>query len=355
MMNRRWLYILGLWIAFGVFYTLLSYTYLHAVGSRRSNFEIIFGHALYIAVWIGFTPLILRLAARFRLERTNWRPRLLLHLGFGLLIAFPQRMLTDIPTEWMLQSAERLFSWTRILRTALGSLDYGVFLYLLVVLLHHAWEYARRLQEEERLAAALRADLAGAQLQALQLQLQPHFLFNTLNAISVLVRSDPEKAETMLRHLSSFLRATLDHDGRAEVTLAEEMELLDRYLEIARTRFGDRLSIERQIDDDVWTARVPFLILQPLVENALRHGIGTVPGPGRLTLTAHREASRLQIEVSDNGPGVAGNGSARGTGLANTESRLRQLYGDAQRFSIGAAAHGGCRVWLELPFRVEGG
>ncbi len=350
-MNRRWLYILALWGAFGVFYTALSFTYLRAVGSTRSTFTILVSHALYIGVWIALTPLLLRLAARFRIERRNWPRRLLLHLGLGVVIAFPQKMASDLLALPFLGARAKEVNLGDLFQATLGSLDYGIFLYLLVVLLHHAWEYARRFQEEEHHAAKLEADLAGAQLEALQMQLQPHFLFNTLNAISVLVRSDPEKAEVMLRNLSEFLRATLDHGGRAEVPLEEELSLLDRYLEIARTRFGERLSIERSVAPETLSASVPYLVLQPLVENALRHGIGSVPGPGTLGILAVRVDGKLRLEVSDSGPGFPQTTNRIGTGLENTRLRLARLYGDAQRLEVLDTAGRGCRVAVELPFR----
>lgn len=352
-MSRRWITIASLWGVFGVFYTLLSLTYLRAVGSERSLLSIVVSHALYIAVWIAATPLMLRLASRYRLERQHWPWRLLAHLGLGIVFAFPQRVLTDLLSAPLRPPTAAPLTAEGLLQSALGSLDYGIFLYLLVVFLHHLWEYARRLQEEERHADRLAADLAGARLQALQLQLQPHFLFNTLNAIVVLVRSDPQRAEEMLRHLSEFLRATLEHDGNAEVTLEQELRLLDRYLEIARTRFGERLSIERSVAPETLNARVPYLVLQPLVENALRHGIGSVPGPGTLGILAVRVDGKLRLEVSDSGPGFPQPPARAGVGLENTRRRLESLYGAAHRLIAASEPGRGGRVTIELPFHGE--
>jgi LytS/YehU family sensor histidine kinase len=198
--------------------------------------------------------------------------------------------------------------------------------------------------------------LAEAKLQALQMQLNPHFLFNTLHSISALMHRDVEAADRMIVLLSDLLRRALDGTKEHEVPLAQELDLLDRYLEIERTRFGDRLSVEVDIAPETLTARVPNLILQPLVENAIKHGIERVAGPRKIQLQAQRRAGRLILAVSDDGAGLATGGAVReGIGLSNTRARLQELYGQDQQLALTARAGGGLTVTLELPFHKHDG
>jgi two-component system, LytTR family, sensor kinase len=199
-----------------------------------------------------------------------------------------------------------------------------------------------------------------ARLQALRYQLNPHFLFNTLNAISTLV-VDKRNAEAgkMIARLSDFLRLTLDRPDVEEVPLADEIEFVRRYLEIEQVRFGDRLSVKIEVDDDAWSARVPALVLQPLVENAIRHGVAPREEGGNVTIEARAVDGRLHLAVADDGPGLSGNGSGngnglprtecRGIGLANTRERLEELYGETHRFEL-VNGHG-LRAQLDLPLR----
>jgi two-component system LytT family sensor kinase len=189
-----------------------------------------------------------------------------------------------------------------------------------------------------------------ARLQALRYQLNPHFLFNTLNAISTLV-VDKRNAEAgkMIARLSDFLRMTLDRPDVEEVPLADEVEFVRRYLEIEQVRFGERLLVKIDVDEDAWTARVPALVLQPLVENAIRHAVAPREEGGRIDIGARIVGREVRVWVSDDGPGMNGNGNANGIGLANTRERLRQLYGDAHRFELVNGR--GLRVEIELPLR----
>jgi sensor histidine kinase YesM len=208
-------------------------------------------------------------------------------------------------------------------------------------------EAHRRYRERELHAARLEAELASARLDALTAQLQPHFLFNTLNSISSLMRRDVDAAEEMVVHLGALLHKTLRSGERHEVTLAEELELLEQYLAIMQIRFQDRLVIRKNIDAGVTGASVPQLVLQPLVENAIRHGISRRPGAGLIEIAATRLGQSLEITVRDGGEGLAGD--SEGIGLSNTRRRLRQLYGDAQALELAPAAEGGLRVTLRLP------
>ena len=230
----------------------------------------------------------------------------------------------------------------------------GAAVYLIIASVAHAFSYYRRAQQRETEAIALTAGLARAKLDALRLQLQPHFLFNTLNAISTLVHRDPAAADELIGDLSELLRLSLqtaDH----EVPLARELELLDCYLAIEQIRLGDRLRIVREIDPHARAALVPTFVLQPLAENAIRHGIEPRLAPGTLTIRAEMADGHLRLVVSDDGVGLKSTGAAsgrRGIGIANTEQRLHALHGDAARLELTAPEAGGVRVEIVLPVRT---
>ena len=215
--------------------------------------------------------------------------------------------------------------------------------------------FLQRSRQRERRTLELEASLAKARLDALRLQINPHFLFNALNAIASLVHTRPDAADDMIGSLSGLLRASLQGDGRHEVPLERELELLRLYTDIERTRFGDRLSFEEVVDPDASGALVPALVLQPLVENAVRHGLEPRPGPGTVRLTARRDGDRLVILVADDGIGCDPERPSRGSGigLTNVRDRLRALHGDDASLAIAPAPApgGGTVVTLTLPFR----
>ena len=222
-----------------------------------------------------------------------------------------------------------------------------------VVGIVHAIEFYRQAREREAQAARLAAQLSDARIQALAAQLQPHFLFNTIQGVSTLMYRDVRAADAMLSRLSDLLRRTFQQGGRHEVTLAEELETLGHYVEIVRTRFQDRLSIEVSAPDELRNALVPAFILQPIVENALEHGIARRAGAGRVTVTAVRDGAQLRLTVTDDGAGVRGADGfpADGIGLSNTRERLRELYGDAQSLELAPVQPNGLRVTATMPLR----
>ena len=251
--------------------------------------------------------------------------------------------------------------------TGLGAYDYGVMplryfmelplqavWFTITVAGLHAWYALAAARARELRSAQLEAGLARAQLRNLRLQLQPHFLFNALNTISSTMYEDPRAADEMLDQLAELLRASLRTAQTDEVPLREELALLDRYLALMRARFGERLEVALQLDPEAASALVPSLILQPLVENAIRHGNAERVGRGTIAVRARREEGRLVLEVEDDGPGDAGSNGDRpspGLGLASTAERLRLLYGDGQTFDAANAPGGGFRVRASLPFR----
>jgi LytS/YehU family sensor histidine kinase len=233
-----------------------------------------------------------------------------------------------------------------------------VILYVATAAAALALAYGRESRERELRAARLQTQLAEAQLHALGAQLQPHFLFNTLNAISALVRHEPKRAEQLIARLSELLREMLDNGDRAEVTLGEELAFLEKYVDIQEARFGPRLRVAFEVAPAALDARVPRLVLQPLVENAIRHGVSRRTGGGTVTVTASccgegtdGAGGRLTLTVRDDGVGLAAAGAPDGVGLRTTRARLRQLYGDAQEFTIAPADGGGTVCVVRIPCR----
>jgi LytS/YehU family sensor histidine kinase len=225
-----------------------------------------------------------------------------------------------------------------------------------VIAIIHGILFYRRWQEREQLAAELRVRLSEAQLEVLRGQLRPHFLFNTLNSISTLVHSDPASADRMVVQLADLLRASLETSGKHEIPLAEELALLERYLGIMRVRHEDRLSVAIRTTPRARGALVPHFILQPLVENAIEHGIARRAGAGRIVIDVIDEDEMLRLRVGDDGCGVdqpANGGYApdEGVGLGNTRLRLRQLYGEAHSFAICRGDDGGALVTIRIPLR----
>jgi two-component system LytT family sensor kinase len=223
-----------------------------------------------------------------------------------------------------------------------------VLVYWTVLAVGHAVDFYRKYRDGE-------AQLARAKLQALRMQLHPHFLFNTLNAIATLVRQQQNRAATdMIAGLSDLLRLTLENDGGQEVPLKQELDVLDRYLSIEQIRFGDRLRVDVDATPETLRARVPNLVLQPLVENAILHGIAPRSTPGRIVIRAERADGRLRLQVRDDGPGFPdGSPAMQGVGLRNTAARLQHLYGPDHRIAFANAPEGGAVITLELPFHID--
>jgi LytS/YehU family sensor histidine kinase len=248
-----------------------------------------------------------------------------------------------------------------VLRGAIGGQEYfqitnlvsQYLVYWTIVGVTHAWLYYRESRERELKTSQLEALLAHTRLQMLSMQLQPHFLFNTLNTIAELVHQQPAAAERMIGGLSHLLRETL-HAGLVDrVALSQELGLLERYVDIQRARFGNRLSVTVTTAADAARALVPTLLLQPLVENAIQHGIGARAGAGQIEITAARNGDQLQITVADDGRGLPSASLPAGIGLANCRSRLQTLYGvDAFALSIANRPAGGAIVTVSLPWQT---
>jgi signal transduction histidine kinase len=311
------------------------------------------------ALWAALTPLVFALASRFGPVRRHWMWRLPLLLLAGLAIAFAAHLAVELVRVYVLDVPRR---GGRQPRVQLFWFWNDFILYLGVLAAGFARDYSRRLesrnQEAARLqaeAAALQARLAEAQLAALRMQIDPHFLFNTLNAVSALVERDPPAARRMIARLSELMRSTLEEGAEPERTVEREVAFAARYLEIMKIRFQGRLDVHVSVEDEAAAALVPTLILQPLVENAVKHGVAELRGPGRVEVAARRDGPWVRLTVRDNGPGPRPGPAAPGSGvgLQNTAARLRQMYGDAQELRVQPGASGGTDAGVRLPFRAQ--
>jgi signal transduction histidine kinase len=309
-------------------------------------------------LWALLSPFILWCARRFYIERQNRGRTIPIHLALGLGFSFVHIVLhaaAEQWTTWAWGPDEQMSFTSSLYHLSTKKFHINLLTYFVIVGVSHAVEYYRRYQERTTLAAQLEAQLSRAQLHALKMQLHPHFLFNTLNTISALIHRDPRAADRMVARLGDLLRLTLDNHGIEEVPLKEELEFLEKYLEIEQTRFHDRLSVRMEIDPESLDARLPNLLLQPLVENAIRHGISARPGAGHIEIHARREQGALQLAVRDDGMGLPADWQTTGqigVGLANTRARLAQLYGAGHSFTLANMPGGGLEVAIAIPFRT---
>jgi len=339
----------GVWTIVGLFFTTQIY-----VSDYANNQPIRYGRPLLVQMsacylWAIATPLVLWLSRRYCIQRHNWRPRLLFHFVVSVVLVSAQLALHSL-SVMMIMSEIVPF---RVFRFVYFNLDRWLLIYWLILLMSHAFSYYNSYRKGELKASQLRTQLVQSQLEALKMQVHPHFLFNTLHSISALLSKDTEGARKMITRLGDFLRLTLENSGSMEVTLQQELEFLNGYLEIERIRFQDRLTTDIRVDPEVLDVRVPNLILQPIVENAMRHAIGN-SGSGRVEVTAAPRNGVVRIEVKDNGPGIDAeklleSRRGKGVGLANTQARLAGLYGEAARFEMCNNPTGGLVVALEIP------
>lgn len=298
-------------------------------------------------VWALLSPLIFFLARRFPIEK----PALLRHIGLHLVLSLFVGMIHKAGSFYaslMIAPPANVITSDVIFLKITGGWVNSVVIYWIMLGIYSALLYANRFREQKMLAAQLEARLTLAQLNALKMQLQPHFLFNTLHTIASLMEEDVKAAQRMIARLSELLRLTLEHVGEQEVPLFTEIEFLKSYLEIEEIRFHDRLRVSYTLPDELMTARVPALILQPLVENAIRHGIAPKATGGTIAISAVKNNGALQLEVRDNGRGAST--VKHGVGLSNTQKRLEQLYGARHSFAWQNLPEGGFAVTLSLPY-----
>lgn len=298
-------------------------------------------------------PSIFWISRTINLTRSNWSRRILQHLGIALILSILVNALLRVTFEAFLPGIRPPLTPARLL-LSFRFLD-ELMVYFAILAAGFARDYFRQHRERQEEAVQLRAQLAEARLSALRMQLNPHFLFNTLHAILPLVERDPAGVRRMIVRLSELLRYTLDGSEAPEVPLKQELKFLRSYLEIQQVRLGDRLEVHQEIEPKVLDALVPNLILQPLVENAIKHGVSQVKGTGRIKIRAVREGENLQLSVHDNGPGfsvVRKSNKGQGVGLSNTKARLDQLYGEAQQLVFRETEDGGFLAQITLPFHT---
>jgi signal transduction histidine kinase len=333
----------GLALLFGV---TTSLTYMSTGRPPRWGLTISMALADW-GVWAALSWPVLAIARRFPLRRGT----LLRHLPLHALASGAIALIKVIADRWI---RAHLFGFG-VSYFLISNLAPYIVIYWTLVGAAHGLTYYRAGRERELRASQLEARLAETRLQLLQMQLQPHFLFNTLNTIAELVHENPEAADRMIAGLSGLLREALASSGSRDVPLSREIGTLRQYVDIQTTRFGDRLQVAITCEGAASDARVPALVLQPLVENAIRHGPGPCGGTLRVGVSARRRGDRLLIEVCDNGRGLPENGGVQeGIGLSNTRARLQELYGQAYSLDIRARAEGGVAVVLALPIAPGG-
>jgi signal transduction histidine kinase len=341
----------ALWIAAFVWWTTSGLA--SALNTRQwsssAGLPLGWDHALRTSLvgswaWVPLTVLVVWLARRHPLERGCWRRSLPVLAAGCVAVIVVRAGIVALANPWVGWYPE-LPPFGAVLITSVAN---NLFVYWMLVGVAHALHYAERSRQRELEASRLEAQLAQARLGALQAQLQPHFLFNTLQSIAELVHRDPDAADQMIVQLGGLLRRTLDTAGAHAAPLRDELAFLEPYLAIEQVRFGPRLTVAWDIAPDALAATVPQLILQPLVENALRHGIAPRAAPGHLLIAARLDGERLALEVRDDGVGAA-RPTTVGVGLANTRARLRQHYGDDHCFTLASAPGGGTVARIEIP------
>ena len=357
----KWLAIVAVWALLGVIYAAPIYVEVRLEQHGHTAWRIFSWGILTWLAWAPLTPAMVWLARRYSLVGETWKRNIGVHLPAFLLISAIHSAAATAVTLWIqpfdnMGESPREF-WPRFLGRVQGSFGSDLLVYGAVIGVFYAIDYYRKYREREFLASRLEAQLAQAQLDALRMQLHPHFLFNTLNSIVGLVRDNKNSAAvSMLVGLGDLLRHTLDHSTRQEVELREELNFIKLYLSIQEMRFSDRLRIELDIDPRTTKALVPNLILQPLTENALRHGVGRSADSGLVGISSSVENGHLRLTVYDEGAGLPDDWQLKGSagiGLANTAARLQQLYDNEHEFDIRNRDGGGVEVVIVMPFRTS--
>jgi two-component system, LytTR family, sensor kinase len=304
-------------------------------------------------VWAVVSLPVIWLARRFPLAGASWKWNLAGHLVFSGLASLVFIVLRAWLGQWQSWMGGQAVPFPEVFQPLLiKTFHFNLLIYWVIVSVVHALDYYAKYMERERLTAALEHDLVQVRLQALHSQLNPHFLFNTLHAIACLMHKNVDTAERMLVRLSDLLRRSLDSSSSHQISLRQELDFLEHYLEIEQTRFGERLQVIKRIDPEVLNGQVPSFVLQPLVENAIRHGIEPHARAGRIELNARKDSEGLQLEVRDNGNGMpTGNKLEEGIGLSNTRARLQHLYPGQHQFKLLNQEGGGLLVQILLPFR----
>lgn len=352
----KWLGIWMVWTLFALFFA--SQFALQNQFSRNpvSFWQILLWQMVSGYIWFAISPLILFLADRFPFDGDRWKRSLSVHLVACVVIAFVQLAVDAFVLTRLGYPPNREFAnFGEAYRFfVFVNLHLSILIYWGVVGIKSTFGYYQKYRERELRTSQLEARLAQSRLHMLKTQLQPHFLFNTLNDISELIHRDPDAADRMITELSDLLRISFQNLEVEEVSLAEELDFLKKYLAIEQMRFRERLKITIDADAETLGANVPNMLLQPLVENAIKHGIGPRAEGGRIVISALRNNGSLELQIKDDGLGIASGDLAdlnEGVGLSNTRRRLRHLYGERHQFELKRAENDGISVVIKLPFR----
>lgn len=355
---RVWIALLGLWLTFAVLGTWFNY-YFFLVRSRPISWaQAIRMNFVAYSIWAFLlTPMVLFLCAKLPLDRKRW-PRLVPAHVLSIAVAvFIDVCIKTLLGGWAFPGAASHPFVGQFRKYFFSEVEADIQIYLLIAVIGYVVAYYSALREQERHAAELETNLIRAELQVLKIQLQPHFLFNTLHSVAALVRKDPRAAEKMICSLGDLLRLTLVAEDTPKVSLMRELEFLEMYLEIQRVRFQDRLVVEMRVSDELLDAAVPYLLLQPLVENAIKFGVARRSGLSRIEICICREIDTLKVSVvNDNtSPNPVPECDRLGVGLENVRTRLRILYGSRSRLALEQFPDGRFQVEVQLPFEAETG
>ena len=353
----RWLLIFAVWTLFGLFFASQF-----ALQNQLSENPIPFWRILSWQLasgyaWFIVSPLIFWLSKRYPFEDGKWKKSVPIHVAASILVSLAILTIDAfvLPKLGYLSRFNLTSFWETYKILFFVNFHFSIAIYWGVVAIHQAILYYRKYRQRELQTSQLEARLAQSRLQVLKMQLHPHFLFNTLNAISELVHRDPDTADRMLTDLSDLLRMSFENLEVQEIPLKQELEFLRKYLEIEQTRFHDRLKVKMDIGPDTLDASVPNMILQPLVENAIKHGISPKAEGGKINIEAWRKNGHLHLSVSDDGVGVNSGGVqafTEGVGLSNTRRRLKHLYGSGHKFQLEPEHRDeGLNVRLDIPYK----
>jgi signal transduction histidine kinase len=304
--------------------------------------------------WAFTAPLVILWTFRYPLERPYLGRNLLRHLAaYGLFTVVMASYRTAWQTFYFGFDDKTDTPWLVFKLFLTLAFNANIWMYVPAVVAAHMILYYRKVRERELQAEKLRTELSQAELHTLRAQLHPHFLFNTLHSISALIRTAPQAADQMIMRLSDLLRTTLENGGVQEVPLKTEIEVLENYLKIEQVRFQDRLRVNIHVQPEMLDAQVPFLCLQPIAENSIRHGISKLTVNGEISITARQADGKLEIIIADNGPGFGIKQDGTGLGMSNIRARLQRLYGSGQAFEAYNRPEGGAAVRMVIPLHME--
>ena len=363
-----WALSFGVWTFVALAYAITIYQLYHSTGGSMSFLSVLALQSSQVITYAPLTPFVFAFANRYQVQRSNWVRRSLVLFAGGLAFTVAQvalRGLTPyafwdprvrhwVSAIWDYQAHGFRIHWYMYRSLFLTNVvDDVVATYLPIVLIAHVASYYLGFRERELRTSQLQAQLEKARLQALKSQLQPHFLFNTLNSISALMLTNVEAADRMITRLGDLLRISLETAGTQMTTLSRELEFVNCYIEIEKVRFEERLKVSVEVSPETLDASVPHLLLQPLVDNAIKHGISRLVAGGEIRISAAKVDGDLHLEVRDNGPGFceSSHSSSRGVGLRITRERLETIYGQHQSVELLILPEGGAVARVSIPFR----